>query len=500
MPSPSRPMSSRRAEWFLFLILLLGSVYFLPRWADWNVNSRFDVALAVVDDGMLAIDRYVQNTGDYAQFNGHYYSDKAPGTSFLGLAPYWLFKTLGGRALIAAVAPRVTNGALAQTLDPNGRGLIQENLYRFAALTFVTFWVVALPSALLGIVLYRLLCVWAVRPRDALVLTLGYGLGTPAFAYANNLYGHQLAAVFLFTAFYLAFRAAHGARPRAYPLLTGALLGLALITEYPSALIVAGIGLYALWKWRNLKQIALLCAAAVPPLVLMAAYNYAIFNTPLPVGYLYSTLYTQVHSIGLVSLTYPKLDELLQLTFGLQRGLFVIAPFLLLAVPGFVWFARLRSARAELLVCLWASVSFLLFNSSSAMWQGGFAVGPRYIVPMLPFMTVPVIFVFDHASSSIARLGIYALLALSWLLTWATALGGQMFPQYQSFPLIEYSLPRLYVGDVARNFGMFLNFKGFASLIPLALLVLALGAAFWRQPRRPAPAPNAPGEPRALPH
>lgn len=493
MPEQTSSKSKLRgAGWFIFGVLLVCYTYFLPRWADWNVNSRMDLVLAVVDGHTLAIDAYYQNTGDYAAYQGHYYSDKAPGSSFLAIPFYFAYHIAGGSALVSSLAPRLADTAFAYTLAPDGRGLTGDSLNFFAALTLVTFFSSVIPSALTAVLLYHLALEWASSPWYAVIVALAYGLATPAFAYANNLYGHQLSAFLLFAAFYLTYRAASGIRPLLYAALTGLTLGTALITEYPAALIVAGIGLYALFKWRNAKMIVLACLAGIPPLLLMFAYNFAIFQTPLPVGYLYSSLYEDLHHIGLISLTYPKLDTLFQLAFGVQRGLFLLSPYLLIAFAGFVWFARERAYRPEFLLSFWAVVSFWLFNSSSAMWQGGFAVGPRYLVPMLPFLALPLVFVLNHARAAWARIAIGFTIVLSFVLIWLVTISGQQFPQYQPFPLIQYSLPLFWHGQVARNFGMLVNLRGLSSLIPLSLVLLALfGAYLWKSRSRSAKAPLA---------
>lgn len=472
-------------EWLVFALVLVTSVYILPRWGDWNVNSRMDMVLAVVDRGTLAIDDYYSNTGDYAYFEGHFYSDKAPGSSFLAIPLYALFKNLGARTLTDALAARLANNSVfAATLSANAKGSVAESVYVYTALLFITFVLVAVPCAVMAVLLFRLMDFWVDDKRSAFVLALAYSIATPAFAYANNFLGHQIAAFLLVAAFYLLFQSGRGVRVTSYALLAGLVLGSVVIVEYQTVLIAGALGLYAIYKLRNWKLIVGMGLVGLPPILLAAFYNWSIYHTPLPVGYLYSPLYSEVHHTGLISLTYPKLDVLGELMFGLRRGLFLISPFLLLCVPGFVYFARAAKWRAEFLVCLWSVFSFWMFNSSSAMWQGGFAVGPRYLLPMLPFMVLPIAFALTRARSWWTRAGVAVLLFGSLAGVWILTLGGQAFPQYQLNPWLEYSLPRLWIGDVARNLGMILNLRGFASLLPLAFLWGALIVLYLWQQRR----------------
>ena len=154
--------SRHRLEVCIFLILLASYVYFLPRWADWNQNSRLDLVLAIVDQGTLCIDDYYQNTGDYALFEGHYYSDKAPGTSFLGIPIYWVFKQVIGLEPVGKMVSRLeANPALTNTLLEGGTGLQAGKVYFALALTFVTLLTVSIPSAFLGVLLYLL---WSLVP------------------------------------------------------------------------------------------------------------------------------------------------------------------------------------------------------------------------------------------------------------------------------------------------------------------------------------------------
>ncbi len=463
-----------RVEILLFLILLACYAYFPPRWADWNQNSRLNLTLAIVDDSSFQIDRFVANTGDYAKYNGHYYSDKAPGTSFLAVPVYAAIRPALQAAPVQRIIERAgSSAAFGETLRPDGSGLATEKVYFALVLMIVSFVTVAVPSALLGIVLYRFLALFNLAAGWRVVITLIYGLATPAFPYSNAFMGHQQVAAMLFASFWIAFLIGqHRLSPR-WSLLIGVLLGWTLITEYPAALIVAGVGLYLLAALPDRRWIAGAALAGVPPLALMMAYNYTIFGTVMPVGYKYSELWQAEHQSGFMSLAGPNREALWGITFGVHRGLFLLAPVLLIGLAGFVAWWRSGTHRRELAVCAWAVVSFLLFNGSSVMWSGGFGVGPRYLVPMLPFLAFGIgAFVATWGAQWWARVVPGITGVWSFLNVWAQAIGGQSFPQYQPNPLLDYSLPELASGNVARNLGMALDLGGWASLTPLALVVL----------------------------
>ena len=116
------------------------------------------------------------------------------------------------------------------------------------------------------------------------------------------------------------------------------------------------------------------------------------------------------------------------------------------------------------------------------MWQGGYAVGPRYLVPMLPFLALPLaLFAEGWGRRGWARALIIALSIWSFLAVWAETVGGQQFPDYTRNPLFRYSLPRLLAGDVARNLGTMMGLSGWASLVPLIAVLGCLSWALARQ-------------------
>src|SRR5258707_8678316 len=76
----------RRIATVLGFALFLSYAYFYQA-GGWNQNSRFALVRAILERHTLRIDDYQAHTGDRALWQGHYYSDKAPGASLVALAP-----------------------------------------------------------------------------------------------------------------------------------------------------------------------------------------------------------------------------------------------------------------------------------------------------------------------------------------------------------------------------------------------------------------------------
>lgn len=479
-----------RREWqstvLVFVTLLFCYIYSFPRWADWGQKSRLDLTMAIVDHGTFAIDMYHENTGDKAFFDGHYYTDKSVGPSFLAVPVYALVRG-PLRMLTSVLEPRLQdNVALAETLLKDGGGLLFDRVYLALALTLVTAITVSVPSALMGVLFFRFLENFTSYSGLRLLLTLGLALGTSAFPYSGMFYQHQPAAVALFTSFVLLYRMRVGRTSWRQSWLVGALLGFALITDYPTVLIVIPLGLYALYHMPDKRLVILPILGALPMLALMIVYNLVVFKSLLPTGYFYSTNWQEEHQSGFLSLTHPMWDAFWGITFSPHRGLFFFSPFLLLAWPGFYVLWRLKRYRSEFLVCLLSTLGLLLFNSSSIMWWGGYAVGPRYLIPMLPFISLaPVFFLDRHWDRPIMRSVTYALVGLSVGLIMAVTIAGQQFPDYTWNALIDYAVPRLAGGDIARNLGTLMHLPGWSSLIPLAVF---LGMALFLIVKTRAPA------------
>ena len=484
-----------RLPYFVLLCLLLVIyAYTPPRWQDWNQNSRFDLTLALVEQGTTRIDAYADNTGDYATINGHVYSDKAPGLALAAVPVYATTRALRPFGLSQLTERLGSSSAYAATLNPDGAGVSPQRIDRAVALYLATLLTVSLPAALLAVLLALLVeRLWGCRTAGILTGLL-FGLATPVFPYAAAFYGHVPAALCVTAAFALLVFAPPGALPGRWRLAAlGGALGLAVLIEYPAAVSALPIVVWALiiGRWRAVSWSML---GALPPLAVLAVYDLATFGTLLPVGYEHSTLWQTKHQIGFMSFTYPHAAALWGLSFSPFRGLFFYAPVLLLAVPGLLLAWRDRARRPATAVATASFALTFIFFAASAMWWGGFAVGPRYLLPGVPLLAVPVGAFVAWGNglafrARLASLGLTGVLGgVSLALIWTTTFARQNYPpDTLRRPLTEYVLPALREGDIARNLGMAVHLHGVASLAPLALWVglglLALGASL-----RPTPA------------
>lgn len=163
---------------FLTGVLFCSYAYF-ESGKGWNQDSRFDLTRALVEQHSVKIDSYHANTGDSAFFEGHFYSDKAPGLSLLA-TPVW--------ALIRV-------GARSARKDPDSTDITRLGLYLAGLVT------VALPTALALALLFLEALEMGSSVGGAVFGAVALGLGTPLWCYATLFWGHAASGAFLVFAF-----------------------------------------------------------------------------------------------------------------------------------------------------------------------------------------------------------------------------------------------------------------------------------------------------------
>ncbi|MFY0538503.1 hypothetical protein [Nannocystis pusilla] len=367
----------------------------------WNQNSRLALTRALVEQGTTVIDDYHATTGDKSLRDGHFYSDKAPGTSLLAAPAYALYH--GARRIVGAEPPDVRLVPL-DPRDPSrdpaarrpGDRLAYNQAYRTAL--YVSRVGSVGVFAVLGAMALYLLALCRLGDRaGALLLAAAYALATPALIYGSAFYGHQLCADLLLLGF-AGILLGHGRWTMAFG--TGMCLGLAVLCEYPAAVPVALLWLFA-WLRRGPRFAAVAALGGVPAAAALAVYHTVAFGGPLKTGYdfVYLAEFAEGMRIN-YGIHAPDPRVLLELLFGAYRGLFYLAPVLLLAPWGLAcelrgWPPAPKSmadgtwpVRQVACVCLAVVGFYLALNAGYYMWDGGAAIGPRHCVPMLPFLAL----------------------------------------------------------------------------------------------------------------
>lgn len=448
------PRIDARARREIIVALALLFCYgFFRQVPAWNEYSRYDLVRALVEDGTTRIDRYQENTGDKAFYNGHYYSDKAPGTAFIGVPAYLL---------------------LAATFDVAGAGT-PDPPTAVQALAFVESGVF---TVLLVLLLLRFLRP-AVGERWALVVSVGYGLGSIAFPFATMFFGHAASAFFLFAAFYVLWRAKTVEVRRWWPALAGFLAGLAVLVELSVMLGVLVLLVYSLaptcstgrWSLRvGLRTPALMIAGAAVPAVMLLSYNSVSFGGPLSLGYsnLASGGFAEGMGQGILGVTWPKGDVLVDLLVG-PRGLLRLAPWFLLAPVGLLA-ARRTDLRPEVIVCGVIVVIYLAFNAGYYLPFGGWTPGPRFLSPALPFAAVLV-----ALAPSVFRVLTASLIAIAVAVFAVATATMPNAPEIYRDPLYDLWLPRLLDQDLADTIASLR--WGMEGVQPLVVFVAALTLA-----------------------
>jgi hypothetical protein len=279
----------------------------------------------------------------------------------------------------------------------------------------------------------------------------------------------------------------------------GACAGLAVAASYASALALPLLAVYALWPPRgappDARGLAALAAGALVALAPLALQHAATLGTPFATAYAFDDPMFRQGEALLGVFDGPRPGRVLALLFSPWRGLLLAAPVLWLAPLG--WLTCWRCGRRRE-AALFASLAlgFLLFNASFNGWHGGWGYAPRYLIPALPFLALPLVYVAQRRPRLLA--GFAALsIAVSALFTAVDpqspvgvspiALDPER-PSWRHSPLFDYALPLFASGRAtpllpgadppAQAPPPLAHFEGPVSVNPIGMHEAWLGQAF----------------------
>jgi hypothetical protein len=460
--------------------------------------SRLDLLQAFVNEGRVCIDTYHQNTSDKAVFEGHYYSDKAPGT-----------------AVVALPAFAVAAGVLkldGVPLDSKAGWLVSSWVACAGSIAIVT--------ALGGVALFA----WLERQvpaKWALITTVALFLGAAPLPYATMMFSHAMVVGCLSMAIWVIDRnAACGVRgaewsraersgaqgemgsgvaggplsvgrcqssagrgrqtrhwswarvrgwlaANRWDLVAGFVCGWALASEYSAGLVVVGLLVWlVLSSWRRAIPF---CLAALPPLLLIPAYSWACFGDPFTLPYSHQASFPAMQE-GLYAIKWPDLPTACALLFSPARGLFFWTPFLVMAGFGY-WSLFERAPRMFWLTYLVPLLHLIVISGRTWDWPAGPTLGPRLLAPMLPLLALPCALGVQRFPKIGLVLAVFSI-AMTTLATLTDACPSSSIYN----PLTELHIPLFLKGQFSPNLGMVLGLPPYTSV---ALYYVILVGGFW---------------------
>jgi hypothetical protein len=443
------PFPWRRPRHELLLLTLVAVAALTPvyRFGEQD-RSRLCLTEAIAH-GRVSNDACLASALDRASYDGHLYSDKAPGISLLQLP-----------------------AAEALRLGPHDRWP-HEPFRIWGVRLFasgIAFLVCVLLAGRIG---------EGLAPGYGGPALVAFGLGTLAAPLAATDFGHVAAAACGFGAFVLAWRGR--------TLAAGLAGGAAILFEYQTAMIAVLVALYV--GRRGVRPLLHYAAGALPGVLLLLAYDTAAFGAPWHLSYSYiANAFEAEQSHGLFGIGAPRAFSS-YLVFAGGGGLLVISPVLVAAVVGLALLARRH--RAETLVCLAVTAAFLVLNCGYFLAYGGFSPGPRFLVPALPFLAVGLAPAFARAPRTTAVLAVVSVVAtIGRLLTWNNPRPPQQ-TLWGDIARIPYGVASTAVRDDLPQ--SWLHWFGLGRPAGAALIAAAALGAMLLTLRRPALERSAPG-------
>ena len=220
--------------------------------------------------------------------------------------------------------------------------------------------------------------------RTALTAAAILGLATPIFAYSAWLFSEPLsAAIFTGVAWLLFARKLRQVSVREIPLPTaviaGLILGLGALVRPTNVLAIAvfAVAIFARGGIAALKPAFAFCVASGVGVGLLLTHNAILFGSPFAFGYPAAAEGAKrLNSFGT-----PITTGLYGFLLSPGKSIFLFAPPVILALAGLRALWR-RDRGLATLAALFPLVD-LLFFAKYSQWEGGYCVGPRYLVPAL---------------------------------------------------------------------------------------------------------------------
>lgn len=304
------------------------------------------------------------------------------------------YLVLDGNLYVDGVAMRRVDGTW---IDGPGVGRVwseRQNVDFFRRIWFPL--ANALITAFGVVVVYRIVGRLGYVNGIALAISLIYALATMAWPYATFDFAEPLVAALVVTSVWLILLYDQ-TRLRRYLLLAGIAVVAAAATKYVTVIVFPLLVLAIILNhkagqsWADAKrQIVMPVLTFAAPAIALAPAALVVAALVFDIQLLYVSQLFEGIGRGWLGLPIELGVHGLITSWG--KGLLWYNPVLLLAIPAIPWFIRCHGWRSFIFVAI--PIAYVLLYSKKEVWYGGNGWGPRYLVPVLPFlviMSVPVV-------------------------------------------------------------------------------------------------------------
>jgi hypothetical protein len=232
----------------------------------------------------------------------------------------------------------------------------------------------------LTVTFFFLLLIGIGLPAPASLLAAAMvGLGTPIFAYSGWLFSEPLSAAVFVGAALLLFGRSHEPIPLRTASIAGLLLGLATFVRPTNVLAVPVFAVAVLVRDGKpaLRAVFALCATSAIGVLVLLAHNALLFGGPFEFAY----PATAEGAKRLNTFDTPLVKGLYGFLLSPGKSIFIFASPAILALAGLRRLWKLERGAATVAVLL--PLTYLFFFARYTQWEGGYCVGPRYMVPSI---------------------------------------------------------------------------------------------------------------------
>lgn len=378
------------------LVTLLLMVFTFTRTRNTtNTRSRIITVERLVEKGTLAHVAPGDTTPfrlskDAAMVEGRLYSSKPPNFPYVMAAQSWIMKQVTGWSFFPHRKDYIRMLTLVNQVLPYGMMLY----------------------LLLSMVRFHTADCWTLR-----AVLLMASIGSLAYGYAVTINNHTVAAIGLFVAFYLSWLILQQGHTKWWHYALFGLIGsYAATTDLPGGAIVLTLWIVmAICNWRGGVIAAL--AALIPIISTLGTY-YALTGSIEPFymqfeRYKYAGSYWN-NPDGLDAIQDPRWVYVFHMLFG-HHGFFSLTPVLLVGLVGFVYQGiqtqwKLNNLLLMLVPAVVLIFFFVLFRTSN---YGGFTIGARWLIIVMPFFWMAAVPVLERLGKSWYGRSIFALLLLA---------------------------------------------------------------------------------------